>query len=246
MDNQYYKEYYSLERNHWWFRARTIILSDQIEKIADGRKLKILNVGAATGGTTEMLSKFGEVTSVEYEPECCRFLNEELHIPAMEASITALPFEDNSFDLVCAFDVVEHVAEDQLAVQELKRIAKKEGYVSCSVPSFMFLWSKHDDVNHHERRYTAATFKTLFNGNGKIIFSSYFNTLLFPPIAAFRLISKLLPENFMRKGAGSDFTLGDTKSSGNIPFNLMASERKLLNRYIPLPFGVSFFLIWKK
>ena len=193
-----------------------------------------------------MLSKFGEVTSVEYETDCCRFLNEELHIPTIEASITELPFEDNTFDLVCAFDVVEHVAEDQLAIKELKRVTKKDGIVSCTVPAFMFLWSKHDDVNHHERRYTATGFKKLFVSSGKIIYSSYFNTILFLPIAAFRLVSKLLPENFMRKGAGSDFTLGNNKSSGNIPYNLMASERLLMNKNISLPFGVSYFIIWKK
>ncbi len=246
MDNQYYLEYYALERNHWWFKARTLILHDQISKISKGRNLKILNVGAATGATSTMLSKFGEVISVEYESDCCKFLKEELNIKAIEASITSLPFENDSFDLVCAFDVVEHVEDDALATSELRRVVKKNGHVFCTVPSFMFLWSKHDDVNHHIRRYTASNFKALFKSYGEIIFSSYFNTFLFLPIASFRLLSKLLPKNFMRHGAGSDFTVGSKDHSGKIPYHLMSAERKLLNKYIALPFGVSYLLIWQK
>ncbi|CAN5555577.1 class I SAM-dependent methyltransferase [soil metagenome] len=246
MDSQYFREYYTLERNHWWFTARSLILKDQISKIASGRKLKILNVGIATGSTTEMLSEFGEVTSVEYDKDCCDFLRMELQMEVTEASVTALPYNDESFDLVCAFDVIEHVEEDQLAIHELKRVCKKESHVFCTVPAFRFLWSKHDEVNHHIRRYTASQFGKLFHENGKIIFGSYFNTLLFLPVTVFRLISKILPSGFMRKGAGSDFTITGGNSFSPLLFKLLSSERYWLNKARSLPFGISYLLLWKK
>jgi len=91
-----------------------------------------------------MLEKFGDVTSIEYDEDCCQFLNEVLHIPALQGSITELEFEDNSFDLVCAFDVIEHVEDDSKAASEMLRVCKKDGLVFATVPAFMLLWSEHD------------------------------------------------------------------------------------------------------
>lgn len=246
MDSQYFREYYTLERNHWWFTARSLILKDQVTKIASGRRLKILNVGIATGSTTEMLSQFGDVTSVEYDKDCCEFLRTELHMEVTEASVTALPYADESFDLVCAFDVIEHVEEDKLAISELKRVCKNANHIFCTVPAFRFLWSKHDEVNHHIRRYTSSQFNDLFSGSGKIIFGSYFNTLLFLPVSIFRLFSKLLPSGFMRKGAGSDFTITGGNFFSLFLFRLLSSERFWLNKARSFPFGISYLLIWKK
>lgn len=244
MDKNYFKEYYLLERNHWWFKARAEILKSIIEKLNLPPETKILNVGVATGGTTELLQNFGEVTSVEFEHDCCIFLREELNKEVTEASITALPFDNNSYDLVCAFDVIEHVDEDQKAADELKRVCKPEGYVCCTVPAFNFLWSHHDDVNHHKRRYTLKVFSRLFKD--KIIFSTYFNTILFLPVTSFRLLSRVLPLQKLRKGAGSDFTLNGQGMLSTLFYRLMGMEKYLLKKFIKLPAGISILLIWKK
>src|SRR5579864_7790542 len=110
MDSEYLKLYYKLEREHWWFRIREKILRQQLAKtLPPNKQLKILNVGAATGRTSEMLMDFGEVTSVEFDRDSCQFLRDVLHIEVTEASVTSLPFEDQSFDVICVFDVLEHV-----------------------------------------------------------------------------------------------------------------------------------------
>ena len=72
MDSNYYKVYFDLERNHWWFLARNEIIRSQVEELfqAKGRALKIINVGVATGASSEILANFGEVTSIEYEQDC--------------------------------------------------------------------------------------------------------------------------------------------------------------------------------
>src|SRR5690242_8960201 len=107
MDKGYYVEYYRLEREHWWFRARKNIIFNHIRSLTSSRDLKILNIGAATSASSEMLSYFGEVTSLEYDKDCCEFVKRMSGKEFICASITELPFADGSFDLVCAFDVIE-------------------------------------------------------------------------------------------------------------------------------------------
>lgn len=246
MDNLYFKEYYKLERNHWWFTARSLILNDQIKNICKGKDLKILNIGVATGATSEMLATFGTVTSVEFDNDCCNFLRNDLKMDVTEASITDLPFVNESYDLVCAFDVVEHVENDRLAVNEMKRVCKINGHILSTVPAFNFLWSKHDEVNHHFRRYSENQYCNLYISSGTILFKSYFNCLLFLPVLVFRVISKFLPTNFMRKGAGSDFTISGSNTFAPLLFHIFATERIWLNRKISCPFGISFLLLWTK
>jgi len=247
MDKIYYQEYFHLERNHWWFRARKAIINTLLKKFVHGNQGNVLNVGAATGETSNYLSAFGNVTSVEYEKDCCAFVKETLGLDFINASITELPFEENKFDLVTAFDVIEHVAEDQLAVNELFRVCKPGGIVAITVPAFEFLWSKHDDINHHQRRYTSRNLRKLFYVfNGKILFSSYFNTFLFLPVAITRLLARIFPFIVRRKGSGSDFSYSGGAVSTFLFFRMMKSEAFFLKNGISFPFGISLVLLYRK
>ncbi|MEK7432418.1 MAG: methyltransferase domain-containing protein [Cyanobacteriota bacterium] len=248
MDKNYYEEYFFLERNHWWFKIRLEIIQDLIKKYASkNSKLKILNVGTATGRTSEILAKFGEVTSVEYDQDCINFTQNKIKIDIVNASILDLPFNDNEFDLVCAFDVIEHVEDDIKAIKELNRVCKNNSLIFITVPTFMILWSEHDDVNHHYRRYLMKQVLSLFTQiEGAIVKKSYFNTFLFPPILIFRLLSKIIPKKLIRSGAGSDFTVIKNESIVNkILFFIFNLERKFLNIF-SFPFGVSLFFIFRK
>ncbi|MFM1745191.1 MAG: hypothetical protein RLZZ630_1128 [Bacteroidota bacterium] len=248
MDSNYYKEYFELERQHWWFVARAAILRSQIARLNPATRLKILNVGAATGATTEMLSAFGEVTSVEYDLHCCEFLRKELKMEVIHASVTELPFANDSFDLVCAFDVVEHVEDDKEATRELRRVCKRQGLVMCTVPAFNFLWSDHDTVNHHVRRYTSKSFKNLFPEAETIVFSSYFNSLLFLPVSIFRLLTRVFKNKskIIRQGSGSDFSISMFNWVEPFFLRIFLIENTWLKRGIPAPIGISYLLAWKK
>lgn len=237
MNKAYYLEYYTLERNHWWFRARLNILQLLIGSTIKGNK-KILNVGAATGATSLMLQQFGEVTSLEYDKDCCEFTSHETGLEIINGSITELPFKTDTFDLVCAFDVIEHVEDHQKAAQELMRTCKPGGLIFCTVPAYQFLWSKHDEVNHHFRRYTLSDFSKLFAGT-RDIYKGYFNFFLFPMIALLRLTDKLLKLNSIRKDAGSDFSIIKNNTLNSIFFTIMNAEKFFIKKRIPLPFGVS-------
>src|SRR3712207_5207220 len=109
MNKDYYEVYYQMERSHWWFKVREKILISQIKRHIAPKAhlpLKILNVGVATGRTTEFLTQFGEVVSLEYDSDCCQFLREKLQMEVIQGSVLDLPFPNSQFDLVCAFDVI--------------------------------------------------------------------------------------------------------------------------------------------
>ena len=248
MDKEYYKEYYDFERKHWWFRARQEIIRSLVIKYNQhytNARLRILNIGVATGSSSIMLEEFGEVTSVEYDKACCEFLAQKVGIKAINASITDLPFKDNYFDLVCAFDVIEHVEDDKKAMLEMKRVSGNNGILMITVPAFMFLWSRHDEVNHHYRRYTNSKMESLaLNTKLEVVFNSYFNFFLFFPIAIYRLLIGRLAST--KKGAGSDFEINNgSPFLNNILYKVFKFEKGLLNK-MPLPVGVSIVHILRK
>ena len=249
MESHYYKEYYKLEREHWWFKARLDILTSLIQqRIYDGKPLRILNAGVATGATSQMLESFGEVISLEYDQDCCNFLNEELKIDVIQGSLTNLPFEDNSFDLVCAFDVIEHIQEDHQAVKEIKRVLKPKKKFFVTVPAYQFLWSEHDEVNYHYRRYSRTQLSRLFSETGlSVTLKSYFNSILFPLIALVRTLSKLSPSKPVHSKHRSDFEkFTPGKLSDQVLYRIFKTEKFFLKRGIRFPFGVSILMIGQK
>lgn len=253
MNHEYYKEYYDLERNHWWFRARERIISNLTKKLirknfSSLEEISILNIGCSTGRSSEYLSEFGKVTSIEYDEFCCEFAREKTGLEIIHGSITELPFSKEKFNLVCAFDVIEHVEDDQLAVNEMKRVLKENGIIFITVPAFMSLWSHHDEINQHFKRYKLGEVNSLFENDkkGKRIFSSYFNFFLFLPIYLFRKLSNLLKLGDKRKGAGSDFETFNPGLVNTLLYYLMKTESYFINSKISFPFGVSILFTWKK
>ncbi|MBX3255536.1 MAG: class I SAM-dependent methyltransferase [Chitinophagaceae bacterium] len=246
MNPEYLRKYYDYERNHWWFRVREKIIRQQINSSLPSYKpLKILNAGCATGRSSEMLQQYGEVFSVEKDHDVCVFLREKLNMEVWEAGLESLPFDDDFFDVVCVFDVIEHIAEQELAVAELFRVCKPGGFFYCSVPAFSFLWSIHDEVNHHKRRYTKRSLRCVLDKKFVIEYNTYFNFILFFPVWLSRCVLQR-----MRKSPGmvSDFESGKILNSRffSFFFKSLFSIELLLLRYFTLPFGVSILLRARK
>jgi SAM-dependent methyltransferase len=253
MDNVYYSEYYALERSHWWFTARLKMLEIVLKKhclpyFKTVKPLKILNIGVATGATSQMLEKYGTVTSVEYDSSCCDFLKEKVGIIAVNASLTDLPFSNESFDIVCAFDVIEHIKDDAKAVSEISRVLHPEGKFFITVPAFRFLWSNHDVVNHHIRRYTLSQVNKLFLTNTlQAEYRSYFNFWLFFPVVIARALLNIFPRKKKNETSGSDFeVLNSSKIINNILYKIFFSESFFLLKGITLPVGVSMLIVGNK
>ena len=248
MDQKFYQEYYKLEREGWWFKARLSILENYCQAIITNPDMKILNVGAATGATSEMLSKYGKVTSLEYDEFCCKFLKEKTGIEAINASLTELPFENNSYDMICAFDVIEHIENDNKAVKEIYRVLKPKGKYFITVPAFQSLWSNHDVVNHHFRRYKKKQLNKLIEStNLKIDHSTYFNFWLFIPISITRFILNNIPRKKDSNLSGSDNEILQSSNIINrILYRIFHSEKFLLRLNIKFPFGISILTIGYK
>lgn len=245
MEKSYYKEYYHSERRHWWFRARAFILKSYIERHIGAENMQILNVGAATGATTEWLSQLGEVTSIEYDEDCVALTRDKTGLTIQHGDIRNLQFPDNRFDLVCCFDVVEHVDDDALAVRELQRVCKPDGSVLITVPAYMHLWSDHDVINHHHRRYNRKQLLSLFDPS-ELVYASYFNALLYPLVLAARTFSNLKKKVVKGNTVASDLNKVNEGLVSNVFYAIFKSESRRINRQRKFPFGVSLIVHSRK
>ena len=151
-----------------------------------------------------------------------------------------MPFEASSFDVVTLLDVIEHVDADQALLAEARRVLAPNGVILITVPAYMWMWGRQDEIAHHRRRYTRGRLNDALGGAGlRPLRLSYFNTLLFPPIAAIRLLRRLRPP------AGetvSDFEVNSSGSLNRPLARIFGFEGRLLKR-MSFPFGVSLISI---
>jgi SAM-dependent methyltransferase len=241
MDRATYDRMRELQEGHWWFEGRRRILASLIGRLELPRPAKVLEVGCGPGGNLAMLQRFGEVVALEPDEASRAYAAERTGV-VVEGGLLPdrLPFAEGSFDLVCAFDVIEHVDQDAESVAALGRLAGPGGYLATTVPGQPWMWSRHDELHHHKRRYRLSDYRGLFARAGlKIEKASYFNTLLFPPIAAVRAL---------KKATGSTAADDDAIPAGPVNAALtaiFAAERHWLN-LAPSPLGVSIVLIARR
>ena len=238
MDRATYDRMRTLQEGHWWFEGRRRILAGLIGGLDLPKPARILEVGCGPGGNLAMLQRFGEVIGMEPDDESRAYAAEHAGVRVEGGRLPdGLPFGPASFDLVCAFDVIEHVEQDGAAVAALGRLVRPGGYLATTVPGQPWMWSRHDELHHHKRRYRMGAYRRLFDDAGlRIKTASYFNTLLFPPIAAIRAL---------KMATGS--TAADDDAMPPAPINavltgLFGAELHWLRR-APLPIGVSIVVI---
>ena len=153
-----------------------------------------------------------------------------------QASAEQLPFEDGTFDAVTMLDVLEHIADDGAALAEAARVVRPGGALMVAVPAYGFLWGAQDEVSQHQRRYTARQLGARMRGAGlNVTRLSYFNSLLFPPIAAIRLARRAVP---WRGTERSDFNFPAPGPMNRLLAVILGSEASAVVR-VGLPFGVS-------
>ena len=237
---------YRLERTYWWFTGKQFLVREQLRSLPSmlGRDLRILDIGCGTGIILKILEEFGQAVGIEMSQEAIRFLKRRglKHIVCSDAEQT-LPFKDGSFSMITCLDVLEHLDRDVALLDEMLRVCHEGGYVLVTVPAFNLLWSAHDVVLHHRRRYTrAALLGEISVLNCEVIKASYYNFMLSLPILAVRKLRSLFGE----KGKGqSDFSI-DLPRAVNRPLSALYKLEILGLRLFRYPYGVSLLLVLRK
>lgn len=238
-----YEDMARVQDRHWWFAARRDILRAQLAGLRLPADPEILEVGSGTGANLALLAEFGRVTGLEMSADAiasarARGLEQPGRVTLRHGrcpeDLSAL---QQRFDLVCLFDVLEHIENDRAALAALHACLKPGGRVLISVPAYRWLWSAHDESLHHQRRYRLREVATLCEDSGLAVTrSSYFNTLLFPMAAAGRLLDRVLGR---RQSSGSGVPPAPVNAGLRAVF---AFEQHLLGR-VPLPFGLSILVV---
>ncbi len=209
----------------------------------DKKKLAIVNIGCGTGGTIATLEKFGSVDNVDVSEEAIKFMKQNGHSNRLiKVDDVELPFGNQSYDIVGAFDVLEHIDDDVSALKEWARVLKDNGAIVMTVPAYQWLWTDHDVSLHHKRRYTNKSLLEVVERAGLVVEkSSYAIAFSLPLVVGFRLLNKAL-----RRKTSSETSYVDVPGWVNSLFaNILYFEAKL-HRITRLPFGTSLVAIVKK
>ncbi len=237
MERAVYDRIRALEQDHWWFAGRRAVLTRALEGLSLPAPARILEVGCGAGGNLQLLTPLGDVSALEPDDESRAYVAERYKMKVEGGLLPdGLPYPPGSFDLVCAFDVIEHVDEDAASVAALAKLLKPGGAILTTVPAYQWMWSPHDEAHHHKRRYALPAYRALFEQAGlKVERAGHFNTLLLPLAVVQRFAKKLL------KIDSSDDAMPPPWLNGLLT-RAFAAERSLF----PMPVGLSIILAARK
>lgn len=239
MDPAYAATHAAEDQHHWWFRGRRAVVVSVLRSVFPDGKLKLVEIGCGSGSLLPAAAEFGDVVGVETSPDLSAVARQRGFTVLSGSLPDQLPLAAGYYDGVLLFDVLEHVDDDREALSAAGRILRPGGLLVCTVPAYQWLWSSHDELVGHRRRYTARCLKRVARDAGfHPLRTTYFNTLLAPPIVGIRLLKRWY-------GA-----TGHDLSRPAAPLNAVLAwvfslEAGLL-RCANFPFGVSVLLIARR
>lgn len=241
MDAAAYQSLRDLQDKHWWFVGRREIIAHLIRRFAKlPARPRILEAGCGYGGNIALLEKFGDLDAFEFEDGAREFSAKLAKRPVTFGRLPdKIDYESRSFDMIAMLDVLEHIEEDGASLAALKDRLKVDGSIVITVPALPWLWSHHDEIHHHKRRYSKAELQQTLRDSGFTIESiGYFNSFLFPLALVQRLIKRLTGS-----GQGVDEMLPGPINA--LFTKIFAAEQKLLGRF-PLPIGLSLYAVARR
>ena len=238
MERIVYEKMAELDQRHWWYRARRQVVAALIRRKArPPAGARVLEIGCGTGHNLAMLGEFGELEALELDATARAVAEKRLGRPVLSAPLPELRgVAERHYDLIAALDVIEHIDDDKASVASIATRLKPGGKLVMTVPAHEWMWSAHDVVSHHKRRYSKRSLKKLIADSPLRLDSmGYFNSLLLPAAMAERMASKI------RGKRDADLWLPPRPVNAALE-TLFASERHLIGR-VPLPPGLSLFAV---
>ena len=194
MEREYELQTHQAEDRHWWYQGRRRVLERAIERLGLPAGARILDAGCGSGRNMVELARHGSVTGVELSDASVELARERDSGEVLEGSVMDMPIDDDTFDLVVSLDVIEHLDDDVGALRELRRVTRPGGALLVTVPAYQWMWSGHDEINHHRRRYDRATLLAAAGDAGwSCEFATHFNSLLLPVAILLRALERIGP-----------------------------------------------------
>ena len=189
MDRDYELQTHQAEDRHWWYRGRRTV----IERVLAGMRLparaRILDAGCGSGRNMVELARHGTVTGVELSETSVALARARNVGEVISGSVLDMPFPADSFDLAVSLDVIEHLEDDLGALREMRRTVTPGGSLLVTVPAYPWLWSGHDEINHHHPR---RSLELVAEQSGwEQVRTTYFNSLLLPAAIILRVLERL-------------------------------------------------------
>lgn len=231
----------ALDERHWWYRGRRRVVRAVLDSAHLPPGSRILDAGVGSGRMLDELADYGTVSGIELNElgvEAARRRGYE----AVRAPVEDIPHPDDSFDLVTCFDVLEHTEDDVRSLTELRRVTRAGGALLITVPAYPRLWSHHDEVNRHYRRYTRRALRAAAASAGWTVERvTSFNSVYLLPAAAVR-VARRGAEN----GTGtSELALTPARLDSVLELPLRA-EAALIARGASIPAGLSLLALLRK
>ena len=240
MEREYELQTHRAEDRHWWYRGRRRVLERVVEQLRLPARARILDAGCGSGRNMVELARHGTVTGIELSETSVSLARERDTGEVIEGSVLEMPFAADSFELAASLDVIEHLEDDLAALRELRRVVAPGGSLLITVPAYQWLWSGHDEINHHFRRYTRHSLLHVAQQAGwEPVRTTYFNSLLLPIAIALRVLDR-----FSSKTTESSLDLWVPPPALNWllerPFSL---EAALIARRTRIPAGLSLLVV---
>jgi ubiquinone/menaquinone biosynthesis C-methylase UbiE len=237
-----YGRMYEREDSYWYFQGRRAIISGLLRRNLPikSRPLRVLDVGCGTGLMLEHLQGLGQrPVGLDKHELALSFCRKRGAKSLLRADVTRLPFRDDSFDVILALDLIEHVEDDRGLLDEFRRVTSRGGRAMITVPAHPFLWSEHDEALHHIRRYRRGPFLELLREAGfRPVRYTYAISLLFGPIVVFRQLQRL----FKGRDRPKTDLIVLPRALNRLLIELLRLEGAFLRR-ANLPVGVSIFAL---
>jgi SAM-dependent methyltransferase len=242
MDRDYELQTHRAEDRHWWYRGRRTVLARVIATLGLVPDARILDAGCGSGRNMVELARRGAVTGVELSETSASLARDRGVGEVIEGSVLEMPFDADSFDLAVSLDVIEHLQGDLGALRELRRVVAPGGSLLVTVPAYQWLWSGHDQINHHHRRYTRRSLQRVAEQAGwEQTRTTYFNSLLLPVAILLRALDRL-----SRKTTESSLDLWVPPEPLNwLLERPLALEAALIGRGGRIPAGLSLLAVFR-